>query len=166
MIDDRNLNEINDTRTFIAGLKNGENDEIKGLIVERINNNYSWGVYGEFKLIIRNVDGYVNGTHLLREATEFENKKRENLRLKLIKLPKINDWIRVDTTITLVDTLKFNTGFHALNFIDCARGRNRLGEEITHGTYIHPRLVNSLAFLFLKFQKKRWVVAFICANCW
>lgn len=145
MIDDRNLNEINDTRTFIAGLKNGENDEIKGLIVERINNNYSWGVYGEFKLIIRNVDGYVNGTHLLREATEFENKKRERFYMKPLKLTDVNHWSRNDSTILLVDTLKIDLQIYSSIFIDPAKGRPKIGEEITHGTYIHPRLVNSLA---------------------
>ena len=64
-IENRTIDEIYASRRHIETTKNGENDEIKGLIVKRINDAYSWGVYGQFKLIIRDADGYVNGTHLI-----------------------------------------------------------------------------------------------------
>ena len=144
-IETRSIAEIYAGQNHAKSIQNGENDDFKGFATKPINNAYSWGIYGDFQLVIRNVDGYVNGTRLIAEATIFENNKRKSLNIQLIAKPKTNDWIRNFNTITLVETLKIETGIPVPIFIELPKGRSKIGEELTHGTYIHPRLVNSLA---------------------
>jgi len=144
-IENRTIDEIYASRRHIETTKNGENDEIKGLIVKRINDAYSWGVYGQFKLIIRDADGYVNGTHLIHEAMEYDNVKRRESKLKLLTIPDFYNWIRNDSTILLIDELNQDPRIRGYCFIDPVKGKQRVGEEMIRGTYIHPRLVNSLA---------------------
>jgi len=144
-IETRSIAEIYAGQNHAKSIQNGENDDFKGFATKPINNAYSWGIYGDFQLVIRNADGYVNGTHLIAEATAFNNKKREELGLKPLPKVLIANWKRNEATLMLVDTLKQIMRNRIIQFIECVKGGVSVGEEIIRGTYIHPRLVNSLA---------------------
>jgi len=144
-IEIRSVAEICAGRSHVEMIKNGENDDFKGFATKPINNTHSWGIYGGFQLVIRNADGYVNGTRLIAEATIFENTLRKQKNMMPLKEHLIPDWCRNETTILLVDTLKQNMGNPMLKLVDRVKGKTRVGEEMILGSYIHPRLVNSLA---------------------
>jgi len=82
---------------------------------------------------------------LIAEATAFNNKKREESGLKPLPKVLIANWKRNEATLMLVDTLKQIMRNRIIQFIECVKGGVSVGEEIIRGTYIHPRLVNSLA---------------------
>jgi len=135
------LDEMFDTKT----VENGVNDDFKGFITKSINSNYSWGVYGDFKLVIRNDDGYVNGTVLVNEALEYENAERKKLGMKPIGRQSVVYWQRNDSTILLTNVLSQELRILNSKLTDSVKGKQSAGEEMIQGIYIHPRLVNSLA---------------------
>jgi hypothetical protein len=81
------------TVDLIENSKNGINDNFKNLITEKINDNYSFGIYGDFKIIICNKSGYVNGTQLLFEAFKFENTQRMKKNAVLLTKCEIDHWL-------------------------------------------------------------------------
>jgi len=144
-IESRSVAEIYAGQDHVKTIKNGENDDFKGFATKPINNAFSWGIYGNFQLVIRNVDGYVNGTHLIKEAILFENSERQKIGESPIGRHTINEWCRNISTISLMNVLKQNVRNITMKLIDRVKGKTHSGEEMTLGTYIHPRLVNSLA---------------------
>jgi len=153
-ISEKTIDEINDSKTLIQTISNGQNDHFKEFITQRINDAFSWGLYGNFRIVIRNTDGYVNGTWLTKEATVFENERRARFGEKLLAKPLIKDWLKNKTTLQLFDAMNYKGGNIPLKLIDRVKGKQLRGEEAIRGAYIHPKLVNSLAFLFLKFKKR------------
>jgi len=136
--------KIQSAQTLIQTISNGNNDGFKKFITEPINDAYSWGTYGTFRIIIRNADGFVNGVQLIREATIFENERRSKSGRKLLGKLLMKDWVKNDTTKDLVDTMNLHGGFLLSRFIDQVKGSGVNGEKFLQGTYIHPKLVNSL----------------------
>ena len=153
-ISKKTLAELNTTKTLIRTISNGTNDSFKKFSTEPINTTYSWGTYGSFRIILRNSDGYVNGTQLIREATVFENERRTKSGRKLLGKLLMADWARNETTKELIETLKQVMGIPITYFVERVRGKQAPGEEFLQGTYIQPKLVNSLTFLFLNFKKR------------
>jgi len=153
-ISEKTIDEINDSKTLIQTISNGQNDGFKEFITQRINDSYSWGLYGNFRIVICNADGYVNATQLIKEATVFENERRTRFGKKNILPCKFMNWSRNEATLELVDSLNYWPQFRDLKLIKSVKGKQLRGEEAIRGAYIHPKLVNSLAFLFLKFKKR------------
>jgi len=91
---------------------------------------------------------------LIREATVFENERRTKSGRKLLGKLLMADWARNETTKELIETLKQDMGIPITYFVERVRGKQAPGEEFLQGTYIHPKLVNSLTFLFLNFKKR------------
>ncbi|AVG46723.1 N domain-containing protein [Acanthamoeba polyphaga mimivirus] len=57
-------------------VKNDDDTDIKNIIFEKINDEYYWGKYGDFKVIM-NLDGYINVTKLCSEAKTKNGKRKE-----------------------------------------------------------------------------------------
>jgi hypothetical protein len=141
-IKEKTIAELKSTKSLIITTKNLENDEIKDLITEPINKEYSWGKYGDFNLIICNKNGYVNGVFLIYEATEFEKKIRD---VKTIPLKSIIDWLTNKETVSLFKVASIEEGINENDLYFKKLGAQKRGEEMLQGTYIHPVLINSLA---------------------
>lgn len=138
----------------IDNSKNGNNDEFKNLIAEKINNEFSFGKYGEFKIIIHNETGYVNGSQLLNQALVFENYIRLKSNKKLLEPVKFNEWFKLKETKELFNMVSEEEKISIENLRLNVHGKQKTGEEMLQGYYIHPTLVNSLAFFFLQCKKK------------
>lgn len=135
---------IKNTANMIEKSKNYENDEFKNLITEKINDNYSFGKYGDFKIIICNENGYVNGTQLLKQALISENSIRLKINKNLLKTAQMDHWFSLKETNELLEMVSFEESINKNQLIFVIKGSKK-GEEIIRGTYIHPTLVNSLA---------------------
>ncbi len=53
---------ILDSQNNNSSSKFGDNNDFKNLMTERINESYSFGKYGDYKIVMHNESGYVNGT--------------------------------------------------------------------------------------------------------
>ncbi len=152
------------TVSFIETTKNGINDDFKNLITEQINKDFSFGVYGDFKIIICNKSGYVNGSQLLKEALKYENTHRlKNTNKPPLKSVKIDDWLTSETGNEILQTIAEDENLKENSLTFEIKGKQKKGEELLQGKYVHPLLVNSLAmFSFFCSAKKRADVPNIC----
>ena len=137
--------EITNTSNIIENSKNNNNDEFKNLITEKINENYSFGKYGDFKIVIHNETGYVNGTQLLKQALISENSIRIKINEKLARIKTMDNWFSLKETSELLEMVSFEESIDKKKLTYIIDGRQKRGEEIIRGTYVHPTLVNSLA---------------------
>ena len=142
-IEQKSMAELESTKNLIRKTKNLVNDNFKDLITEPIDVNYSWGKYGKFNIIIRNRDGFINGTFLIKEALTFENELRKNQNQKIIEERTISKWFKNIETINLIETAKIKLGIDSLK--DILKLNQYAKFPFLGGTYIHPILVNSLA---------------------
>ena len=133
-----------DTDT-IEKSKNGNNDEFKNLITEKINEEFSYGKYDEFKIVIHNKSGYVNGSHLLKQALVFENFIRLKSNKKLLESVKFIEWFKLNETKDLFNMFSEEEKIKIEDLKFVIMGKQKTGEEMLQGYYIHPALVNSLA---------------------
>ena len=93
---------------------------------EQINDDYYWGEFGGFRVIIREKDGYINGTKMVKEAGKlFKNWNQNKQTKELIREVSRLSGIAVDE---LTDSI--------------TRG---VPNELK-GTYLHPLLVTHLAW--------------------
>lgn len=118
--------------------------DIKDCMTESINNQFIWGKYGEFKIIICKKNGYINGTFLFNEAIKYEN----TIRIKNNKgqtSVRINNWLDNDTTIELFESASEDEGISFKELSFSVSGKQKKGEQMLQGTYFHPILINSLA---------------------
>lgn len=91
------------------------------LIYEAVNENYGWGKYGDFKVLIRKKDGYINVSRLCRDGKkEFKN------------------WNANENSKKLVEEVEALAGFQASESILDVPNDLR-------GTYAHPLLVPHIA---------------------
>ena len=121
------------------------NDDFKNLITEKINENYSFGRYGDFKIVINNESGYVNGTQLLKQALLSENTIRLKINKKNLDSAKVDDWYSLKGTSELLEMVAYEENLNLEQLRFNIHYKQKKGEEDIRGTYIHPVLVNSLA---------------------
>lgn len=133
------------TVDLIENSKNGINDDFKNLITEKINDNYSFGIYGNFKIIICNKSGYTNGSQLLKEAFSFENTQRLKKGVSLLKTCKLQDWQDLESTKDMISLIAGDEDLNKNELIFTIGGKQKKGEEQIRGVYVHPLLINSLA---------------------
>ena len=98
------------------------NWEIK---TETINDDYYWGEFGGFRVVIRAEDGYINGTKLAGEAGK-----------------QFKHWKANKQTQEYVHVVTSSVGIPTDDLMDVVTG-GRLAE--LRGTYVHPKLVIHLA---------------------
>src|SRR5271170_5856234 len=101
-------------------------NDIKNIMFEKINDHYSYGKYGDFKVIIMNKNGFINGTKLCKDG----NKQFKN-------------WIRnSDSKKSISDTAK-ELGLDADDMLILIKGGQN---ALIRGTYVHYELVTEIAF--------------------
>lgn len=99
---------------------------LERIVFERINDQFGWGQYGEFRVLIRMRDNYVNATKLCTDGgKQFPN------------------WNRLDASKALIRELERTSS-------DLKRFSTPVVDEITaygetRGTYVHPELVPHIA---------------------
>uniref|UniRef100_A0A6G6AE43 KilA-n domain-containing protein n=1 Tax=Borely moumouvirus TaxID=2712067 RepID=A0A6G6AE43_9VIRU len=111
-------------------VKNDDETDIRNIIFERINDEYYWGKYGDFEVIMDS-DGYINVTKLCSEAKTKNGKKKEFKHWKTTSEAKdlineISEVVGIPTGQLLIQNLKSK-------------------ENIIRGTYAHPQLVPHIA---------------------
>ncbi|AVL95229.1 KilA N-domain protein [Moumouvirus australiensis] len=111
-------------------VKNDDETDIRNIIFERINEEYYWGKYGDFEVIMDS-DGYINVTKLCSEARTKKGGKKEFRQWKLTSeakelMDEISELVGIPTGQLLTQNLK-----------------NK--ENIIRGTYAHPQLVPHIA---------------------
>jgi hypothetical protein len=98
-------------------------------IFEKINDNYSYGQYAEFKVIIMTKNGYINATKLCTQHGKlFKNWLRNGGSKELIN--EVNSQIAA----------AHNRAADADVFMEL-----KGGDSLTRGTYVHPLLVPHIA---------------------
>lgn len=127
-------------------LKTG-NDDFKDLITEPINENYSWGKYANFNVVICNKNGYINGSFLIKEAFAFENKRRAELNQEPLtdNYFTTSKWNTFDSTKMLFESLSNFLKIPIQDLTFNVHGKQKKGEEMLQGCYFHMDLANSLA---------------------
>ena len=97
---------------------------------KNINNDYHWGKYGDFKVIIMKENGYINATKLIAgDCTNNGNKK-------------FNDWSRGKNNKKLMNEISSFVGIPVnLLYNTISTGPNNL-----RGTYVHPLLMTHIAY--------------------
>jgi hypothetical protein len=98
-------------------------NNINQIIFEDINDEYGYGKYGNFEVIIRKRDGYINATKLCRDGRK-----------------QLSHWIRNDNSKNLVKFLGNIIGKTREELIQCV-----MGNTIYTGTYVHPKLIPHIA---------------------
>jgi hypothetical protein len=103
---------------------------INQIIFENINDDYSYGMYGDFKVIIHTKSGYINVTKLCKN----DNKLYKN-------------WLQNDKSkelILYVDNLLNNKSKYQSIFLVKGCGKNET-LALVSGTYAHPLIVPQVA---------------------
>jgi len=100
-------------------------DNVKHVCIVKINDDFSYGKYGEFCMIIKNSNGYMNATNLCKEAgKEFFHWKANSISKEFIKETMLYLNMSIDELIITI------TG----------------GQNTTiRGSYIHPLLITHVA---------------------
>lgn len=132
---------------MVSANKNFINDKYKSLSFLPINNAYSWGKFGEFNVVICLKNGYINGSVLIEEGIKFENNLRKNLKKKPLNKDSrpIRDWFKNDSTLVLLNTVSSKYKLQEQELFFEIEGKQKRGEEMLQGCFIHPILVNILA---------------------
>ncbi len=146
-VNEQSVSEINSMKDLVKANNNNINDKFKNLSFSPINSEYSWGKFGEFNVVMCLKNAYINGSVLIEEGIRFENNLRKNLKkTPLNKTSKpITNWFDNVEIIVLFDTLasKYNLKESELYFNN--EGKQKKGEEMIRGYFIHPLLANVLA---------------------
>jgi hypothetical protein len=95
---------------------------ISELIYEPVNEQYGWGKYGEFRVLIRHKDGYINVTKLCKDGGK-----------------ELKNWSANQSSMDLVNQAR-SAGIPADPLEQLITGQNEL-----RGTYAHPLLVPHIA---------------------
>jgi KilA-N domain len=102
----------------------GDNN-LMNIIFEDINEQYSYGKYGEFDVIIMRSNGYINATKLYNEGGKmFKNWLPNKTFIELVKA--ISKSIDVPTTQLII--------------------KNGIGLNKIRGSYVHPTLITHIAY--------------------
>jgi hypothetical protein len=107
---------------------NDDADDIRNIAFEKITDEFSFGKYGDFNVIIMNKNGYINATKLCQEGNKRllkwnQTKHAKELEEEIIKkiLPNRNGSTEIKYVI------------------------NGGNIRIINGTYVHPKLIPHIA---------------------
>ncbi len=153
----KNKTEALETKAYIETTKTGINDSIKDLIIKPVPNcpGYSFGKYGDFDVIFRDKDGFINATKLCKlGGKDYTKWNRLNLEgpQKLIKALKTKLYSESTQKQTIA---KFGQGLNSVSNTQNVTSfediivEDTISQENTSliiwGTYVHPKLINSIA---------------------
>jgi hypothetical protein len=97
--------------------------DLSDLIYEPVNDEYGWGRYGYFKVLIRKKDGYINVTKLCQDGGK-----------------RFDNWLRLKEVDRFVNEFKSSPQNRGELL-----GTVMAGDYILRGTYAHPLLVPHIA---------------------
>lgn len=104
--------------------------DINQISFKGINDDYSWGRYGSFKVIIMKANGYINATKICNDAKTKNGKKKE-----------FKHWKENNTVNELINEISLLVDKPADQlFIAITGGKNEI-----RGTYVHPDLIPHIA---------------------
>jgi HEPN domain-containing protein len=107
----------------------GKNN-IRNIIFEDINDDYSWGNYGDFKVIVMKSNGYINATELCKNATTKTGSKKG-----------FREWKRTINSLSIIKIIHMYVGIPT----DYLLIKISTGQNATRGTYAHPDLIPHIA---------------------
>nr|WBF70275.1 putative KilA-N domain-containing protein [Megavirus caiporensis] len=113
-------------------VKNDDDTDIKNIIFEKINDEYYWGKYGDFEVIMDS-DGYINVTKLCSEAKTKKGGKKE-----------FRQWKKTSEAKELMDEIAGIGRFIPAELLKTVTTGSKKQTEI-RGTYAHPDLVPHIA---------------------
>jgi hypothetical protein len=102
-----------------------EDQELKNIIFKKINEEFSYGKYGKFTVVMMNKNCYINATHLCNEGDV-----------------KFKDWSRNATSQNLLKSLSKLVN---IDKDELLIGRNKNCGFKYRGTYAHPKLIPHIA---------------------
>jgi hypothetical protein len=101
-------------------------DDMRNIIFEKIDNKYSYGKYGPFKVTMMSKNGYINATKLCQ----------------LDKTRRFRDWKKNKSTRELIDNVSKVFGLDKDSLIITI---NHGGNQKLSGSYVHPELIIDIA---------------------
>ncbi|BCS83771.1 putative KilA-N domain protein [Cotonvirus japonicus] len=136
----KNLSETSDYEKSEGVSKNLSNKivdndnetDIKNIAIERINNEYYRGKYGDVEVIMDN-NGYMNATKLCKEINTKNNNKKE-----------FSQWKLTSNAKELMDEVSKITGIPTTQLLKTVTTSSKNLTEI-RGTYAHPDLIPLIA---------------------
>ncbi len=154
--------EALETKAHINSVKTGINDDIKDLIIKPVPNcpGYSFGKYSSFDVIFRDSDGFINASKLCklsgkdyRAWIRYDSSQKLINALKRKLFSKFNQ-NKDNTTQNMMigeftyhrnsDTNTQNVTTFEDIIVEDNIGKNNIS-KIIQGTYVHPKLINSIA---------------------
>lgn len=102
---------------------------LKDIAFEDINDEYCYGNYGDFKVIMIKKNGYINATEMCNNISEQTESKKP-----------FREWKRLQISKEIIDAVNMSVGIptDALMVIPKV-------ENILRGTYVHPKLIPHIA---------------------
>ena len=102
----------------------------KNIKFKDINDKYSYGKYGDFKVIVMKKNGYINATKICNDAVTKNGTKKD-----------FKEWKRISTAKEIMKEISSITGIAQEKLlISTTTGSNEL-----RGTYAHPMLITNIA---------------------
>jgi len=105
--------------------------DIREIIIEPINDDFSWGKYADFEVVIMNKNGFINCTKMCQHISDETGHQR------LLK-----NWTPITNAKELIKAVSSTAGQQATDLMPIIKGGKI--QEIT-GTYCHPDLVPHIA---------------------
>lgn len=106
---------------------------LEHIAFEDINDEYCYGNYGEFKVIMMKKDGYINATKMCQDISEQTGSKK----------PFYN-WKENKASVELIDAVIDATGIPGAS-LTIVVGTSDPKIAIIRGTYVHPKLIPHIA---------------------
>lgn len=104
---------------------------LKDIAFEDINDEYCYGQYADFKVIMMKKNGYINATKMCQDISEETG----------VKKPFYN-WKENKTAMELIDAIMSSPGIPGDELFRVVKGGKI---EIIRGTYVHPDLIPHIA---------------------
>ena len=93
------------------------------------NETFTLSTYNGFKIVIRNLDGFINASYVVKQINDKEKTKKEIK--KLFKSVQYHDFENYLKTIIQNENLRYNL--------------NEVPKQL-RGSYVHPKLINFICF--------------------
>ncbi len=161
-----NKTEALETKAHINSVKTGINDNIKDLIIKPVPNcpGYSFGKYGNFDVIFRDKDGFINASKLCKLGgkrykdwnTSYRNSEGPQQLINALKLKLFEEYksnigkdMQNMSGSQLCPTHNSNTNNQNITSFEDIIVEDNLGKkgiiEVIQGTYVHPKLIPAIA---------------------
>lgn len=104
---------------------------LEHIAFEDINDEYCYGKYGEFNVIMMKKDGYINATKLCGYISDEINVKKQFV-----------DWNRTQQATELIEVVSNELNIPKKELMICITGGQN---TVIRGTYVHPLLITHIA---------------------